>query len=207
MYVGRIILVGLNNGKGWVGYRVSSRSYPNRKAEIWNQGVRISPLDSEDLKKNPYISYNCIRIWKDLAIVANGTQSDMVLDKILDGQKPSDAIVLALLAYGFERDEFDTPRLVGIVRGNTAWLGIVERHEFRVKEFHLQEGNALMVTTYEKTDFEQARLSARNAAEIAKLAFELDFEKPICAAAAMAFLDEQGFELAVYNPHIAEEYI
>jgi IMP cyclohydrolase len=200
MYVGRVVLVGLNNGKGWVGYRVSSRSYPNRKAEIQNRSVRISPLDSEDLKSNPYISYNCIRIWRDLAIVANGTQSDMVLDKIMDGQKPSDAIVLALLAHGFERDEFDTPRLVGAIRGSTAWLGIVGRHEFHVKEFNLKEGSALMVATYEKTSFEKACLSAKNVAEIAKLAFELDFERPICAAAAMALPDKQGFELAVYNP-------
>ena len=200
MYVGRIVLAGLNNGKGWVGYRVSSRSYPNRKAEIWNQSVRISPSNPEDLKNNPYISYNCIRIWKDLAIVANGTQSDMVLDRVMDGQKPSDAIVLALLAYGFERDKFDTPRLVGAIKGSTAWLGIVGRHEFHVKEFNLQEGSALMVATYEKTNFEQARLSAKNVAEIAKLAFELDFENPVCAAAAMALPDNQGFELAVYNP-------
>src|SRR5512136_2240908 len=162
MYVGRIVAVGRSAGKGWVGYRVSSRSFPNRKAEIHSNSIFVSPLDERDLARNPYIGYKCIRIWEDVAIVANGIHSDMILEKIQDGILPLDAIALSLVAYGYERDELYTPRLAGAVRDNKAWLGIARKQEFRVKEYDLSDGNAFMVATYEKTEFEPIQLSAKN---------------------------------------------
>ena len=53
MYVGRIITVGMSNGKPFIGYRVSSRSFPNRIAKIVDDKVQIWPLDEEDMKRNP----------------------------------------------------------------------------------------------------------------------------------------------------------
>jgi len=200
MYVGRIVAVGRSAGKSWVGYRVSSRSFPNRKAEIQSKSIFVSPLDERDLVRNPYIGYRCIRIWEDVAVVANGIHSDMILEKIQDGILPLDAIALSLVAYGYERDELHTPRLAGAVMDNKAWLGITSKQEFRVKEYDLRDGNAFMAATYEKTEFEPTQLSAKNVTEIAKGFFELDFEKPVCAAAAMARQGDKGFELAVYNP-------
>ena len=200
MYVGRIVAVGRSAGKGWVGYRVSSRSFPNREAKIESNSIFVSPLDERDLARNPYIGYKCIRVWGDVAVVANGIHSDMILEKIQDGILPLDAIALSLVAYGYERDELYTPRLAGAVMHNKAWLGIACKQEFRVKEYDLRDDNAFMVATYEKTEFESIQLSAKNVAEIAKGFFELEFEKPVCAAAAMALQGDMGFELAVYNP-------
>jgi IMP cyclohydrolase len=57
-----------------------------------------------------------------------------------------------------------------------------------------------MVATYEKTEFIPIQILAKNAAEIAKGFFELEFEKPVCAAAAMALQNDKRFELAIYNP-------
>lgn len=198
MYIGRIVIVGRSQGHIWAGYRVSSRSFPNRRAEIRGQSIMVSPLDPKDLAKNPYIAYNCIRAGTDFAVVANGTQADTVFERIEDGMRPLDAIALSLVAYGYERDELDTPRLAGAVRGDKAWLGIAKKDEFRFKEFQLVEGEAFMVATYEKSDFEQVDLSGSSAAEIAKGAFELPFDRPVCAAAA--FASDGKFELAVYNP-------
>ncbi len=200
MYIGRLVAVGQNAGKCWAGYRVSSRSFPNRRAEILSNSISVSPLDEKDLAKNPYIGYRCIRIWEDVAVVANGIHSDMILEKIQDGFLPLDAIAFSLVAYGYERDELHTPRLAGVVMSKKAWLGIACKKEFRAKEFDLLDDSAFMVATYEKTEFEPLQLSAKNATEIAKGFFELDFEKPVCAAAAMALQDDKGFELAVYNP-------
>ncbi|MFB3766034.1 MAG: IMP cyclohydrolase [Methanotrichaceae archaeon] len=199
MYIGRIVIVGRSNGHVWAGYRVSSRSYPNRRAEIRGQSVIVSPINLSDLAKNPYIAYNCIRTGKDFAVVANGTQADMIFEKIEDGARPLDAIALSLVAYGYERDELDTPRLAGAVREDIAWLGIAKKDEFRAKEFRLDDGDAIMVATYEKADFEPAQVTGKNAGEIAEYAFKLPFEKPVCSAAAFGSL-ERGFELAVYNP-------
>jgi len=219
MYVGRIVAVGRSGGRSFAAYRVSSRSFPNRRAEVRGRTILVSPKDPADLARNPYIAYNCIRVQGDVAVVANGTQADMIAERIEDGLPPLQAIALSLVAYGYERDELDTPRLAGAVQGERAWLGIARRDEFRAKEFRLQEGVALMVATYEKTEFEPLRLGGGSAEEIAERAFSLSFERPVCAAAALeltvsdgsekgdaggdAGIDAgrvAGFELAVYNP-------
>jgi IMP cyclohydrolase len=200
MYVGRIVAVGRSDGKSWAGYRVSSRSFPNRTAEVRGSNILVSPKDPQDLAKNPYIAYNCIRTSGDFAVVANGTQADTIMEKIEDGFPPLDAIALCLVTFGNERDELDTPRLAGAVRGSSAWMGIAMKGEFRVKEFDLLDGDAFMVATYEKTAFERLSMSGHDASEVAKAAFDLPFEKPVCSAAAFQDSEGSGFELAVFNP-------
>ena len=198
MYVGRIVVIGRTKDRSWVGYRVSSRSFPNRRAQVRGKSVLVSPVDLKDLEKNPYIAYNCIRIAGKAAVVANGTQADMIAEKIDDGMRPLDAIALSLTAYGYERDELDTPRIAGVVMGVRGWLGIAKNGEIRTKEFDLSEESAFLVATYEKTEFEAAGVVGESAEEIAKAAYGLVFERPVCSAAA--FEEEGGFEVAVYNP-------
>jgi IMP cyclohydrolase len=202
MYVGRIVAIGRSNGRSFVAYRVSSRSFPNRSAEVRGGSILVSPRDCADLAKNPYIAYNCIRADAASAVVANGTQSDMIMERIEDGQMPLDALAISLVAFGYERDELDTPRIAGVVRGDQGWLGIARREEFRVREFDLKDGQALMVATYEKTGFEPAGLCGSSAGEIARQAYDLPLERPVCAAAALArpAAQGQGYDLAVYNP-------
>jgi IMP cyclohydrolase len=205
MYVGRIVVVGRSRGRDFVAYRVSSRSFPNRRAEVRNKGILVSPIDPADLARNPYIAYNCIRVLDEVAVVSNGTQTDMILEKIEDGLRPLDAIALSLVSYGFEKDELDTPRIAGAIRGDRAWMGIAKRDEYRVQEFELQDGQAIMVATYEETEFKSISLVGQNATEIARSAYDLSFERPVCAAAALTFLQGDGekcngFDLAVYNP-------
>jgi len=203
MYVGRIVIVGRSQGRSFVAYRVSSRSFPNRRAEVRGKSILVSPLDPADLARNPYIAYNCIRVAGDVAVVSNGTHTDMILERIQDGQRPMDAIALSLVAYGYERDELDTPRIAGVVRGDRGWLGIAKRDEFRVRELHLEDGQAFLVATYEKTDFEATALGQKGSAgDTARQAFDLPLERPVCAAAACALPEEQssGYDLAVYNP-------
>jgi len=198
MYVGRIVAVGRTAGRSFAGYRVSSRSFPNRKSTVKGRSVTIAPKDPLDLTKNPYITYTCIRVVGDTAVVANGTQADTIAEKIGDGMVPLDAIGLTLLTYGYERDELSTPRIAGAVRGSEGWLGIACRDEIRAKQFHLDDGDAFMVATYEKTGFEAVALAGDDAASVARAAFTLPFEKPVCSAAACQ--GEIGFELAAYTP-------
>jgi IMP cyclohydrolase len=201
MYVGRIVVVGRARGRSFVAYRVSSRSFPNRRAEVHEKSITVLPLDPADLAQNPYISYNCIRMLDEVAVVSNGTHTDMISERIEDGQSPGDAMALSLLAFGHERDELDTPRIAGAVRGNRAWLGIASKDELRVKQFRLDEDRALMVATYEKTDFEEVLISGEDAADIARKAYDLSFERPVCAAAAVAksASGNGGFILGAYN--------
>jgi IMP cyclohydrolase len=198
MYVGRIVVVGRTGGKSWAGYRVSSRSFPNRIAEARGCSILVTPIDSKDLARNPYIAYNCIRTSGDVAVVANGTQGDMIMERIIDGSPPLDAIALSSVAYGYERDELDTPRIAGAVCGSKAFLGIAMKGEFRFKEIPLKDNDAFMVATYEKTGFEPVAVSGNDASAVAKAAYDLAFETPVCSAAASQ--GDKGFELAVYNP-------
>jgi IMP cyclohydrolase len=206
MYVGRIVIIGGTGGRAWVGYRVSSRSFPNRKAKVRGDSVLVSPVDPLDLEKNPYIAYNCIRIAGKAAVVANGTHADMIGEKIADGTRPLEAIALSLIAFGYERDELDTPRIAGAVMGGRGWLGIARKDEIWAKEYDLSGDGAFMVATYEKTDFEEISLGGGSAGEIAKAAFEMDYEKPVCSAAAFDAGSDAGgdgrssFKLAAYNP-------
>jgi len=202
MYVGRIVAIGRSEERSFAAYRVSSRSFPNRRAEIRGRSILVSPLNPADLARNPYIAYNCVRISGETAVVANGTQADMIIERIDDGGKPLDALAISLVAYGYERDELDTPRIAGVVRGKMGWLGIARKEEFRVRQFDLKEDAAFMVATYEKTDFEATAIGGHSAEEIALRAYDLPLERPVCSAAALALPPEQGpgYDLAVYNP-------
>jgi len=86
------------------------------------------------------------------------------------------------------------------------WLGIARKDEIRVREFDLSVDAAFMVATYEKTDFEEVSLQGKSAGEIAKGAFEMDYEKPVCSAAAYDDAGQEDgdgcgcFKLAAYNP-------
>ena len=67
MYAGRIVAVGRTRSGANAGlYRVSSRSFPNRR--VVELGGRLAVLPREghegDVHKNPYIAYNASR-YKD----------------------------------------------------------------------------------------------------------------------------------------------
>ena len=198
MYVGRIVVLGRAKGRSWAGYRVSSRSFPNRRTSVGDGCVLVAPLDLQDMMKNPYIAYNCLRLVDDAAVVTNGTQTEMIAEKIKDGMKPLDAIAISLVAYGYERDELETPRIAGVVRDDMGWLGIAREDEVRVKRFSLEEDCAFMVATYEMTDLRPADITGDGAVQVAEAAFDLPLERPVCSAAA--FRSGDGYELAAYNP-------
>ena len=72
MDAGSIVAVG-KTSRPFAAYRVSSRSFPNRVAAITDAGIAIQPLDPEDMKKNPYIAYNCVRVSSKGMVVSNGS--------------------------------------------------------------------------------------------------------------------------------------
>ena len=76
MYIGRIVAFGMTkDGRPCAMYRVSSRSFPNRRAVENNGNIAIIPREGAegDLAKNPYISYNCLRIAGEWAVATNGS--------------------------------------------------------------------------------------------------------------------------------------
>lgn len=199
MYVGRIVVVGKTD-RPFVAYRVSSRSFPNRVARIVPEGVAIQPLDPSEVEKNPYIAYNCIRISKNRVVVSNGSHTDPIFRELENGLTPVDALTKVLEKMGYERDQYNTPRIAGIVTPDRGYLGIVRDDGLEVNDFELKDRSCRVICTYELNKLEDVYhpICATNALDAAKYVVDGGFfntlERPICSA---AWLDD----LAVYNPH------
>lgn len=202
MYVGRIVSVGCTKeGKGAAMYRVSSRSFPNRHAVVLDKAIAIVPKPGfeDDIKKNPYIAYDCLRYANGYCIVSNGSQTDPVAEKIAAGLPPRDALAYVMLSMDYEHDSLDTPRITGIVTpdGKKGWLAIVRKDALLVREFDMKPGQAFYVCTYEKNEPCQAQIDENFTADTAEEACQFilgggvfaDFEKPVSAVCAVANAD------------------
>ena len=199
MYLGRIVAIGMTKeGKAAAMYRVSSRSFPNREAVLGNQQVAIMPRPGfeDDLRKNPYITYNCIRLTGEWAVATNGSQTDPIVEKLAMGYPARDAIALPLLAMDYEKDSLDTPRIVAVVgsKCRKGYLGIVRRDALLVRRY---------LSTYEKNRPCDDQVTGDFDGTCAHCAVNYvvdggifaDFTNPVTSAAAVA--EGDGYELAV----------
>lgn len=200
MYVGRIVVVGRTpEGKNVAGYRVSSRSFPNREARAMDDKgtVAIMPIPGHenDLFKNPYIAYNCVRLTKDWIVATNGSHTDPITEKILANMPVRDALALGLLAMDYEKDQLSTPRIAAIVPkiGDTAFLGIVRHDALMVVPIELKAGKASYVATYEHNTpglYDEPAFTAGNPEDICGHLFTggifADLEKPVTAVAVVS---------------------
>jgi IMP cyclohydrolase len=207
MYLGRIVAAAMTpEGKPVAMYRVSSRSFPNREAIQKGETVSIMPREGfeDDLKKSPYIAYNCVRIAGEYGIVSNGSHTDPIAEKIAMGLPPRDALALSLLAMDYEKDDYNTPRIAAVIRQNSgeAYLGTVRKDAVIVRSFELKPGDAFYVSTYEKdTPQDENHDGAFDAADaagacsyiIGKGAFA-DFDLPVTAASVLA--EGESFAIA-----------
>ena len=207
MYIGRIVAAGMTrDGRVAAGYRVSSRSFPNRTARLTGDKVSIMPRAGfeGDLAKNPYIAYNCLRLCGKTALVTNGSQTDPIIEKIIAGMNLRDALALPLLAMDYEKDSLNTPRIAAAVDAEkrVAVLGIVRHDALLVKEFALEPGKIYYLSTYEKNApckcncdeaFDVSDADALCVYMISGGVFA-DFEKPVTAAGAL--WNGSGYSLA-----------
>jgi IMP cyclohydrolase len=211
MYVGRIVAVGRTpQGKNAVLYRVSSRSFPNRRTVKTSRGLAVVPIEGheKDIFKNPYIAYNAVRIATNPAgdvvgVATNGSQTDPITEKIASGMSIRDAMVESLVVLDYEKDDFNTPRIaVAAARGaSEGWCGIARKDALIVRAFPLAAGEAFYFATYEVNEPRMDLVSpfrAATAEEAAQWAVDggkfADLEKPVCSAAAVA--SDTGFDMA-----------
>ncbi|MDZ7688687.1 MAG: IMP cyclohydrolase [Halobacteriales archaeon] len=183
MYVGRFLVV----APGWGAYRVSSRSFPDRVARETEEGIAVVPEEEYD---NPYVSYNCLRrVDEDTTVIGNGTHVDPVTEKMRAGYPARDALALALLTLDYEKDDYDTPRIAGVVTSDEAYIGTVTRDSVVVERVE----EPTMVATYEVQKPESVEFEVSSAEEAARRVYEMDYEHPVTACAVY------GDDTAVYN--------
>jgi len=200
MYVGRFVVVGPTVGA----YRVSSRSFPNRQAVRRGDTVTVEPTPDAPATDNPYISYNAVRLTERGAVVGNGSHVDPIAEKLELGYPARDAVAEPLLSLDFEKDDYDTPRIAGIVgvdaadpttqsEGAGAVIGTVRRDALVVEEVT----EPTLVATYEEDSPTAFDLDATAADAAAREVYDHEFEHAVCAAGVAG---EAGtFDLAVYN--------
>ncbi|MEE8519100.1 MAG: IMP cyclohydrolase [Dehalococcoidia bacterium] len=208
MYVGRIVAVGkTSGGANTVMYRVSSRSFPNRRAVDNNGTISVVPRPGAeaDVTTNPYIAYNALRLAGGWAIATNGSHTDPIAEKIAGGMPVRDALATCMLALDYEKDDLNTPRISAAVpqQGDAGWLAIVRKDSFVVKEVPLQAGRAMYLATYEADDVRDTQTSdfdAASATEAAEFAVSggafAALENPVTSAAALAA--NGGFQLGTF---------
>jgi IMP cyclohydrolase len=196
MYLGRILSVGMNSeGKPFVAYRVSSRSFPNRMAKDFDDKAAIIPKEGyeKDIFENAYIAYNCIKIVDDIAIVSNGSHTDVIADKIAVGMNIKDAMALSLLTMDYEKDDFNTPRIAGVVSPNAdessyeCYIGIVTHEKILVEK--VEFGKAAYISTYECQSPKIVNFTAKTSNEGAKFIIDqgdfAEFTNPVTSVASI----------------------
>ena len=198
MYLGRIVAAGITpGGKPLAAYRVSSRSFPNRSAKVINGKIAVLPRQGheDDLAKNPYIAYNCVRLSGAVALATNGSQTDPIIEKIIMGLPLRDAFALPLLAMDYEKDHLDTPRIAAAVdaASGKCMFGIVRKDAVLVREMTAKPGQIFFLSTYEDnypcetftdTDF-RAETAEEACLHMISGGVFAGFEHPVTAAAAV----------------------
>lgn len=191
MYLGRILALGSNENGSFVAYRVSSRSFPNRIAKKFEKSAAIIPKEGyeKDIFKSPYIAYNCIKIVEDVAVVSNGSHTDVIADKISLGMNMRDAIAVSLIAMDYEKDDYNTPRIAGAIRKDgEAYLGIITHHGILVEQVPSNE--VQYIATYEHIKPLKVEFNAKNAEEAANFIMNKgkfkEFPNEVTSAAAFA---------------------
>jgi IMP cyclohydrolase len=191
MYIGRFVVV----GPDVAAYRVSSRSFPNRRIVERENALTVGPTEDAPETDNPYISYNCARTTDDRAVLGNGSHVDPITEKIALGYPARDALAESLLALDYEKDDYDTPRVAGVLGGGASesYVGTVRKDALIVE----QVDEPTLVATYEMNSPDAFDFGAADAESAAREAFDLEFEHAVCAA-GVAQTDD-GFETAVVN--------
>jgi len=196
MYLGRILSIGMNSeNKPYVAYRVSSRSFPNRMAKDFKSSAAIIPKEGheKDIFENPYIAYNCIKIVNDIAIVSNGSHTDVISDKIAVGMNIKDALSLSLIAMDYEKDDYNTPRIAGVITSDIeknnyeCYVGIVTHEKLLVEK--VSYGKAVFISTYTCQSPKSVEFIANSSKEAAKLILDegdfSEFTNPVASVASV----------------------
>lgn len=211
MYIGRIVMVGLTtDGRLCAGYRVSSRSFPNRTAVLGPEKVCIVPKagHESDVLKNPYIAYNCVRVVCDgeVAVATNGSQTDPIAEKIAMGTPLRDALAACSLSMDYEKDQYNTPRVSAVVDATAGegWLATVREDGLEVRRMPLEPGRYFYVATYEENSIVQEQSGGFAAGTADELcAFLLgggrfaERSNPVTAVAAV--WGDDGYVLAAHD--------
>ncbi|MDR1820186.1 MAG: IMP cyclohydrolase [Methanobrevibacter sp.] len=192
MYLGRILALGVSKKeKPFVAYRVSSRSFPNRRVKVSDKSASIIPKKGykTDIFENPYIAYNCLRIVDNVAVITNGSHTDVIADKINSKMNLKDALTLSLFTMDYEKDEYNTPRIAGVINPEEyeSYIGIVTHEKILVEK--IEYGTAKFISTYQQQNPKGTDFPVETSKDLAEFIFDKgefkNFTNPVSSVGAI----------------------
>ena len=189
MCVGRFVVLGRTGSAPGTWATASSRSFPTapsaRGAIVPWSCPRPTPPDTSETP-NPYITYNCLRVDRGRIVVANGSHVDPIIERVTDGYELLGAITLPLLALGYERDAYNTPRIVAALDSGAdeGYMGIVADDRVCVRRLKVTPGQAYLLATYELNEPTPIALEGNTPGELCAAIYEAEYEHPVAALAA-----------------------
>ncbi len=195
MYIGRFIVVGPGIGA----YRVSSRSFPNRQITDRDGVLTVGPTEDAPETDNPYVSYNCVRTVNgpssdgEVAVLGNGSHVDPITEKVELGYPARDALAASLLALDYEKDDYNTPRIAGVVASDEAYIGTIRHDALLVRRVT----EPTLVATYEENSPTPHAFEPSDAAEAATAVYDAGYEHAVCAAGVV--VDTDSVSTAIKN--------
>ena len=112
MYIGRFVLAGRTpSGRAFLGYRVSSRSFPNRRIVLTPDTAIVLPTADAPASDNPYIASTACEGMPTQQLSPTAVMLTPLSKKVAAGYPLRDALALSLLAMDYEHDSYNTPRI------------------------------------------------------------------------------------------------
>ena len=108
------------------------------------------------------------------------------------GYPARDALAEPLLALDYEKDDYNTPRIAGVVTADSAHIGTVRDDALLVKAVE----EPTLVATYEEDSPRSYAFAVDDAADAATAVYDAEYEHAICAAAATV---DDGVDYAIEN--------
>jgi len=159
------------------------------------------PENIEDVLQNPYIMYNALKVVGKYVVATNGSHTDVIGDKIEMGFPVRDALIYSLAVMDYERDEYKTPRIAGILYKGGGYLGYVSEKDMRVCKVSLKDGIGYYLGTYEACNISENQkipVVGESPKEICRYILEYkEFEHPVCCATAL--IDGEEIKIDVLN--------
>jgi len=186
MYIGRFVLAGRTpSGRPFLGYRVSSRSFPNRRIVLTPDAAIVLPTTGAPASDNPYIAYNCMRTHGTTTVVANGSHVDPIIEKVAAGYPLRDALTLSLFALDYEHDSYNTPRIAAAWGPDLAFLAIITPTMLAVQSVEPLAGTAMLISTYELIEPTQIEVVGETPQDLAMAIHTLPYEHPVASLATL----------------------
>lgn len=206
MYLGRIVLVGKNqNDQLFLGYRISSRSFPNRGLIEDERGIKVANLDGH--QQNRFITYHAMLCSEAFGVAGNGDHVNYIFDQVSKGNSIKNSLINVLNGMSYEHDEHNTPRIAAAIdhEKSESYLGVVSKSDLMVQKIELQPSEIQYVSTYQHNTLDRSQKHIVNANDldtpknICDLLFDNSpfdkFEYPISSCSAIAL--DQGLLKAI----------